>query len=87
MSRSWEGGSTRAWRRTRALVLVRDGYLCQLRLPGVCTTTATHVHHTAGRSVTGDDPAYLVASCAPCNLKLGDPTKLADRPNKAVTKW
>jgi hypothetical protein len=68
------------------MVLVRDGYLCQLRLPG-CATTADCVHHTAGRSVTGDDPRYLVASCTPCNLKLGDPTKLADRPNEGVTKW
>jgi hypothetical protein len=67
-------------------VLLRDGWLCRLKLEG-CTTTAEHVHHTAGRSVTGDDPAYLVASCANCNLKLGDPTKLADPPNKGVTRW
>lgn len=68
------------------MVLVRDEYQCQLELD-VCTSVATCVHHTAGRSVTGDDPAYLVASCEPCNLKLGDPTKLADPPNKGVTKW
>ncbi|MEV6348565.1 hypothetical protein [Actinoplanes sp. NPDC051851] len=86
MSQSWKGGSTRAWRRTRALVLLRDDYLCQLQLDG-CTTVATHAHHTAGRSVTGDDPAYLVAACEHCNLKLGDPTKLADPPNQAVTRW
>jgi 5-methylcytosine-specific restriction endonuclease McrA len=86
MSRSWEGGSTTAWRKVRALVLMRDSWQCQLKLD-VCVGTATHVHHTAGRSVTGDDPAYLVASCAPCNLKLGDPTKLSDPPNTAVTRW
>lgn len=86
MSRSWQGGSTRRWRRLRALVLVRDGYRCRLRLD-VCTGLATCVHHTAGRSVTGDDPTYLVASCAPCNLKLGDPTKHSDPPNRPVTKW
>jgi len=86
MSRSWATGSTRAWRRVRAAVLVRDGGLCQLRLDG-CTGVATHVHHTAGRSVTGDDPRFLLASCAHCNLSLGDPTRLADRPNKAVTEW
>jgi 5-methylcytosine-specific restriction endonuclease McrA len=86
MSEAWRGGSTRAWRRTRALVLVRDGYTCQLRLDG-CTTQATHVHHTAGRSVTGDNPTYLVASCEHCNLTLGDPTKHTDPPNKPVTQW
>lgn len=86
MSRSWQGGSTRAWRRIRALVLVRDGYACQLKLKG-CTQQATQVHHTAGRSVTGDDPRWLVASCQHCNLTLGDPTKHNDPPNRPVTKW
>jgi hypothetical protein len=88
MSQSWAGGSTRAWRRTRALVLLRDGWTCQLRLPGVCVgrSEPMHVHHTRGKQF-GDDPAYLLASCEPCNLALGDPTKLADRPNEAVTKW
>jgi hypothetical protein len=23
----------------------------------------------------GDDPAHLVAACAPCNGKVGDPTR------------
>lgn len=72
MSRSWEGGSTRAWRRTRALVLTRDHHRCQLTLPG-CTTTATEVHHQQGKG-QGDDPASLVAACGPCNRKIGDPT-------------
>jgi 5-methylcytosine-specific restriction endonuclease McrA len=85
MSKGWEGGSTRRWRKTRALVLVRDGYRCQLRLPG-CTTHATHVHHVAGKQF-GDDPALLVASCQHCNLVTGDPTKLSDPKNEAVTKW
>lgn len=79
-------GSTRAWRTTRARVLARDGYRCRLRLD-VCTDRATCVHHTRGRSVTGDDPRYLVAACAPCNLQVGDPTKTADPPNEGVTKW
>ncbi len=86
MSRSWERGSTRAWRRLRALVLARDGYLCRLRTE-VCTHRATCVHHTLGKAVTGDDPRYLVAACKPCNLKIGDPNKGADPPNKGVTKW
>lgn len=73
MSKGWEGGSTRAWRRVRRHVLERDGYLCRLKLDG-CTTRATHVHHLAGKGA-GDDPANLVAACQHCNLKVGDPTK------------
>lgn len=86
MSKDWSQGSTRDWRRRRALVLQRDRSVCQLRLD-VCTYVATHVHHTQGRSVTGDDLRYLVAACAPCNLKTGDPTRHADPPNKGVTQW
>ncbi|RKF24131.1 HNH endonuclease [Micromonospora globbae] len=70
MSRSWEGGSTRAWRKLRAWVLNRDSHRCQLRLPG-CTTIATHVHHLRGKQ-HGDDPTYLAAACAHCNLATGD---------------
>lgn len=42
MSAGWSGGSTRAWRRLRALVLLRDttaGWGCR-----------AHEEHTAGRS-------------------------------------
>jgi hypothetical protein len=104
MSRSWSGGSTRAWRRTRAHVLARDRYRCRAHQDGWChranpadhhcTDHAPlhgpdpgHAHHTHGRSVTGDDPAYIVAACAPCNRHIGDPTKNDDPPNKAVTPW
>lgn len=80
MSRNWAQGSTGAWRKLRAQVLARDGHTCQLKLPEVCTTTATCVHHTRGRSVTGDDPKHLVAACAPCNLSVGDPTRRAHDP-------
>lgn len=72
MSQRWAGGSTRAWRKVRAVVLARDAHRCQLRLPG-CTTRATHVHHTVAREVAGDNPAHLVASCPSCNGKVGDP--------------
>lgn len=84
MSASWAGGSTRQWRRVRAAVLARDGGRCQLQLPGVCTTRADCVHHTLGKAVTGDDPAHLVASCTPCNLRVGDPrsTDPAPRPKQ-----
>lgn len=74
MSKNWASGSTTAWRRVRAEVLDRDARTCQLRLDG-CTAMADQVHHVHGRSVTGDDPQYLVASCRHCNLAIGDPTR------------
>lgn len=103
MSTAWGKGSTRAWRRTRALVLLRDGYRCRAhadgwcaRVPGehTCTEVAAlsgpdagHAHHTLGKAVTGDDMAHLVAACAACNLHIGDPAKHTDPPNRAVTRW
>jgi 5-methylcytosine-specific restriction endonuclease McrA len=90
MSKTWAKGTTRAWGHTRRLVLARDGYQCQLRLPG-CTITAPlkggHVHHTHGRSITGDDPAHLVAACAHCNLTTGDPTRAPDPAPRPRTRW
>lgn len=80
MSRSWAGGSTWAWRKTRAKVLARDGYRCQLGLPG-CTGKATEVHHKQGREATGDDPEHLVAACQNCNLKVGDPRRHDPKPD------
>ena len=74
MAGHWPNGSTRAWRKTRALVLERDAHICQLQIPDVCLGTATHVHHIQDRDVVGDDPALLVAACAPCNIRTGDPT-------------
>lgn len=86
MSKNWSGGSTKAWRKIRAGVLARDNYYCQVGLPGICEGKATHVHHTLGRGVTGDDPRYLVASCAACNQAIGDPQKAKHKP-KRMTKW
>lgn len=83
MSKSWEGGSTRAWRRTRALVLRRDGHACQLALPG-CTHRATHAHHLDGKAA-GDDPARIVAACEHCNLSTGEPTTYPDPAPR--TRW
>jgi 5-methylcytosine-specific restriction endonuclease McrA len=73
VSRTWQQGSTRAWRRVRAAILDRDHHQCQIRAPG-CTGHAEHVHHTHGRDTTGDDPRHLVAACAHCNLAIGQPT-------------
>lgn len=82
-SRRWHG-TTAAWRRVRLFVLQRDGYRCQLRLTG-CTTIATQVHHTAPREVAGDDPAHLLAACAHCNNRLGDPSKSDPQPRPS--RW
>lgn len=78
-------------------MLERDGYQCQIKLPGVwtnrrgervsCRGKADCVHHTLGKAVTGDDPDYCVAACTPCNLKLGDVTKAADPPPSPTTRW
>lgn len=95
MSKAWEGGSTRAWRKVRARVLSRDGYLCQLRIPRVCTVDAPlvggHVHHLHGKDAclgcAADNPGHLTAACKACNLHVGDPSTSVDPPNRGVTKW
>ena len=97
MSTGWRGGSTRAWRRTRALVLQRDkqlalregGVWCRVRVPGVCVGDGVpmHVHHLDGVGA-GHRIDRLVAACAPCNLHIGDPTKRGDDPVCiAITQW
>lgn len=79
MSNAWKGGSTRRWRAIRDGVLeenrVRNGGQCQAQCIGLCARDATHVHHTMGRQVTGDDPRFLVAVCGPCNVHIGDPQR------------
>lgn len=69
----------------RAGVLARDQYRCQIRRPG-CTGQATQVHHTVGRAVSGDDPAYLVAACRHCNLAVGEPKRTSPDP-KRISEW
>lgn len=86
MSRSWAGGSTRSHRRARAIVLTRDAGTCQLAIPGICLGTADVAHHTLGKTVTGDDPAHMVAACAPCNGHVGDP-RAADPAPIRPTEW
>jgi 5-methylcytosine-specific restriction endonuclease McrA len=82
----WNGrGSTTAWRKIRAQVLERDNHICQLRIPGVCTYRATHVHHLHGKE-HGDHPSGLVASCAACNLHLGNVTSKDPEPAPR-TRW
>lgn len=87
---TWDKGSTRAWRRIRAAVLAENQRTnqskCVLAIPNVCTGQATCVHHTQGRAITGDDPRYLVASCKPCNLHIGQPSRNNPQPRK-ISKW
>ena len=84
---AWDKGSTRRWRTIRARVLADNrGGMCTLGVEGVCTGRATHVHHVLGRAVTGDDPKYLVAACAACNLHVGEPGKRRIEPRR-VSSW
>lgn len=56
-------GSTRAWRKLRALVLSRDGYRCHW-----CGKPATTVDHLVRRVDGGSDALdNLAAACGPCN--------------------
>ena len=56
-------GSTRQWRKLRALVLMRDGHRCQF-----CGAPATDADHVLPVSQRGtDDPRNLRALCAGCN--------------------
>lgn len=89
MSGRWVGGSTRAWRTVRAAVLARDDYRCQMQTSAECVGTASTVHHTQPREVVGDDPAYLISACKPCNYGWGSPTdpKHGDPPAQGRTAW
>jgi 5-methylcytosine-specific restriction endonuclease McrA len=84
---SWDGqGSTRAWRRVRALVLERDHHRCQLR-GDKCTSYATHVHHLVEWTGRPEHtPLHLmVAACPPCNIGAGAP--VPDPTPTPRTRW
>lgn len=89
MSKAWRKGSTSAWRRTRAQVLmsnlVDNNGLCTLQLPG-CTQHANVVDHIYGRAITGDDPKYLRAVCASCNSRHNPHTQ-PDPPSNPHDRW
>jgi 5-methylcytosine-specific restriction endonuclease McrA len=73
MSRAWAGGSNTAWRKTRALVIIRDNGRCQIRTPGICLIYADQVHHKLGKSIS-ERLEDLEAACGPCNRRVGDPS-------------
>lgn len=89
MSKGWRGGSTRAYRKVRAAILLNNQATnagqCTVQVPDVCTGRADCVHHTKGRAVTGDDPRYMVAACTACNLHIGQPI-IDPRPSPR-TEW
>lgn len=88
-------GSTRSWRRLRALVLDRDGGRCQVPTAQgqPCQASASHVDHIVPRSRGGTDAlANLRAACPPCNLRRGNrstspDTPAASRPLRAVDAY
>jgi len=71
MAKPWHRGR---WNVVRPAVLARDGYACQLRIPGVCTGIATQVDHIVspldGGAYWDDD--NLRASCKSCNVHRGN---------------
>lgn len=84
VARPPRNGSTRQWRKVRAVVLDRDGHVCKLGLPG-CLGRASEAHHVRGWAY-GDDPEHIVASCGPCNRRIGEPNKTDPRP-RPKTRW
>ena len=98
MSRSWAKGSTRAWRRRRAAVLLANANTnkgrCALDVgrhcprhgrpcAGVCAGVATQVHHGRGKAAGDVD---LVACCAPCNGHVGQPGAVSPDP-APYSRW
>jgi hypothetical protein len=80
------------WRNTRALVLARDGWVCQLCFKVIDPTLpredpmSAQVHHLHGKR-HGDDPRWCVASHRLCNQRVGDPDKAGDPPPRPRTRW
>lgn len=74
MSSSWSDVPVRVRSRIRDIVLRRDNYECQLRLPG-CTFKADSVDHVRPRESAGDGPDNLRAACIWCNKSRGDPRR------------
>lgn len=93
MSTGWKGGSTTRWRKLRAYVLGRDGYLCRVRLDAGCTGNAPlvggHVDHIVPLGMGGDkwDVNNCRASCAHCNLAREKATVVEEPAPRRISKW
>lgn len=70
----------------KAQVMVRDGRVCQLRIKGVCTYTATQVDHIRLARIHGHGLDNLQAACAPCNRRKGEPVDDTD-PQPLAGAW
>lgn len=71
---------TSAWRAVRRSVLIRDGYMCRLKVAKRCRGWANSVDHTVRPEDGGAfyDPANLKACCVPCNTSKRN-RELAER--------
>lgn len=68
-----------AYRRQRARKLELSPY-CEAGVPGQCSTTATLVHHIAGRRVPNPHAqSNLLALCHGCHLTIHDHPEWATR--------
>lgn len=81
------------WSKTRRLALARDGHRCQLRIPGICTGTATEVDHVRPRAVGGGDELDNLRSvCHRCHISRGmdesgrAPSRYSYGASKVVTR-
>ncbi len=79
----------RPWRRMVAYILRRDGYVCQLRLPG-CTGVAETADHIIPFAVRPDlelEPSNLQAACTWCNQHRGSRHVPAAQPPTPSPRW
>lgn len=86
-SSRWKSSTGRGeYRKQRLRVLARDGYVCQLGLPG-CTSVATQADHKTpwipGQIVPD---SALQAACAHCNSAAGSPESRAE-PDVELPSW
>ena len=78
------------WSKLRKRVLIRDGYRCQLHIPGVCTGIAEEVDHIRPRGLPGgghvDDLANLRSVCKPCHRGRGMAPARPSGPSRVTTR-
>lgn len=87
MSAGWALGSTTRWRRIRAYVLARDGYVCRIGAAG-CVELATHVDHIVPKEAGGtDEEGNLRAACEPCNLGRRRARAEYEPDPRSVSEW